>query len=117
MEQKNTLDQAFMPKQDLPNSTAVLVLGILSIVFCWCYGIPGIIMGVVALVLSTKSVKLYQQDPEKYKGYGNLQAGRITAIIGLVLSALFIIMLIVVIMQEGLDVGYDYWEEVFEAWE
>ena len=30
-----------MKKKDLPNATAVLVLGILSLVFCWCYGFVG----------------------------------------------------------------------------
>ena len=30
-----------MKKKDLPNATAVLVLGILSLVFCWCYGLSG----------------------------------------------------------------------------
>ena len=38
----------------LPNATAVLVLGILSIVTCWLYGIPGIIMGIIAIVLAQK---------------------------------------------------------------
>lgn len=118
MEQNNIADQAFMQKKELPNSTAVLVLGILSIVFCWCYGIVGIIMGIIALVLSSKSMKLYRAEPDKWKGFSNLQAGRITAIIGLSISALTIIFIIImVIIGEGLDVGYDYWEEIFEAWE
>lgn len=41
-------------KKDLPNSTAVLVLGILSLVFCWCYGIVGLILGIIAVALSER---------------------------------------------------------------
>lgn len=37
---------------DLPNSTLVLVLGILSLIFCWCYGFVGLILGIIAVVLS-----------------------------------------------------------------
>ncbi len=57
-EQKDFSEQAKpvsnLPKQELPNSTGVLVLGILSIVFCWCYGIPGLVLGIIALVMSKK---------------------------------------------------------------
>jgi hypothetical protein len=38
----------------LPNSTAVLVLGIVSIVMCLCYGIVGLICSIVSLVLYSK---------------------------------------------------------------
>ena len=37
-------------QQQLPNATAVLVLGIISIVGCFCYGIIGLILGIIALV-------------------------------------------------------------------
>lgn len=36
-----------MKKKDLPNATAVLVLGILSLVFCWCYGFVGLVLGIL----------------------------------------------------------------------
>jgi hypothetical protein len=47
------------PKRPLPNATASLVLGIISIVFCWCYGIVGFITGVIGLVLAIKDSKTY----------------------------------------------------------
>ncbi len=37
--------------KDLPNSTAVLVLGILSLVTFWIYGILGLIFSIIALGL------------------------------------------------------------------
>ena len=33
-------------RKELPNATAVLVLGVLSLVFCWCYGIIGLVLGI-----------------------------------------------------------------------
>ena len=78
-------------KQPLPNATTVLVLGILSIVTCWCVGIPGLVLGIIALVLSGKSKKLYMENPENYTegSNKNLMAGRICAIIGTSLSGIY----------------------------
>ena len=45
--------------QQLPNSTAVLVLGIISIPTCFCYGIVGMICGIIALVMNGRATKLY----------------------------------------------------------
>lgn len=80
----------------LPNATPVLVLGILSIVFCWCYGIIGIILGIIAVVLAGKDRKLYEINPSAYSlsSYNNLKGGRICAIIGLSLSILYIVIII-----------------------
>lgn len=89
--------------QTLPNSTAVLVLGILSIVTCWLYGLIGAIMGIIALVLSGAPKKMYQENPGAYSeaSYNNLKAGRVCAIIGLCLSAIFLIYIIVVLLFVG----------------
>ncbi|MFT3945982.1 MAG: hypothetical protein QM763_03325 [Agriterribacter sp.] len=46
-------------QQPLPNASAVLALGIISIVGCCCYGIPGVICAIIALVLYGKDAKLY----------------------------------------------------------
>jgi len=80
-----------MEKRTLPNATAVLVLGILSILTCCCYGILGLILGIVALVLAKKDMKLYLESPELYSNYKNLNIGRILAIIGISLSAVYLI--------------------------
>jgi hypothetical protein len=94
-------------KQTLPNASAVLVLGILSIVFCWCFGF-GLIMGIIALALSMNAHKLYRENPDKWIGYGNLQAGKITAIIGVSLSAVYVIFVIIGLITEGWDMGYEF---------
>ncbi len=92
-----------MENRKLPNATAVLVLGILSILFCWCYGIIGIILSIIALVLANKDLSLYKALPENYDNYGNLKAGRIMAIIGLILSILTIIYIIWIISYIGIE--------------
>lgn len=86
--------------EQLPNSTGVLVLGILSIVTCILYGIVGIILGIITLVMAKNADALYRQDPSRYTqgSYNNMKAGRICGIIGLILSALFLIYVIVVLV-------------------
>jgi len=83
--------------QTVPNSVGVLVLGILSIVFCWCYGIVSIILGIIAIVLANQGEKIYQQNPSAYAmaSYKNMKAGKICAIIGMSLSGLYILFLVV----------------------
>ncbi|HSC37584.1 MAG TPA: CCC motif membrane protein [Chitinophagaceae bacterium] len=87
----------------LPNATAILVLGIISIVGCICYGIPGLICSIIALVLAKKDLQLYANNPEAYTmaSYSNLKSGRICAIIGLSLSALFFLFVIIYFIFVG----------------
>jgi ATP/ADP translocase len=96
-----------MEKQRLPNDTLILVMGILSIIGCCFYGIPGIIFGIVAIVLGSKATKLYKAEPDRYEGYGNVQAGKIMGIIGIVLAVIFVIMIIVMISMFGWDAMMD----------
>ncbi len=87
-------------KQQLPNSTTVLVLGICSIVFAGCFGI-GTILGIIGLVLASKGRKLNAENPELYDGYGSLNAGFIMSIIGIVLGALGFLYWIIVVVVIG----------------
>ena len=95
--------------QSVPNATTVLVLGILSIVTCCCYGIIGLILGIVALVLSKKGKVLYNENPSLYteSPLKNLNAGRVCAIIGLVLNIIYLLIYIVLIAMFGFDVLTD----------
>ncbi len=92
-----------MEKNSLPNATAVLVLGILSILTCWCYGIVGLILGGIALYLASKDMKLYKENPELYSNYSNLNIGRILSIIGVSLSAIYLIITIYLFAVVGMD--------------
>jgi hypothetical protein len=101
------MDQLNNPleQRPLPNATAVLVLGILSIVTCFCYGILGLILGIIALVLATKDKRLFAASPESFtaSSFKNLNAGRICAIIGIILSALYLIFIVAFIVMIGID--------------
>jgi len=87
----------------LPNSTTVLVLGILSIVCCFCWGIVGLVLGIIAISLSKKAKMIYNNDSNLYtqSSFSNLKAGRICAIIGLCLSGLYMLYVIIIFAFYG----------------
>ena len=86
-------------KTTLPNSTAVLILGICSIVFS-CFFV-GLILGIIGLSISGKGRKLYKNNSELYIGYGSLNVGYIMSIIGTILGGLYIIYWIIAVAILG----------------
>ncbi|WP_460218698.1 CCC motif membrane protein [Psychroserpens sp. MEBiC05023] len=100
MEQNQTQEQ-------LQNSTLILILGILSIVTCCCYGVVGLVLGIVTLILAKKATAIYAENPDLYLGFQNVKIGRILAIIGLVLSALYMLFTIWAIMTFGWEAMQD----------
>jgi len=93
-------------KIPLQNSTAVLILGIFSIVTSWCCGFiafVGLVLGIVALTLSSKAIAMYQENPGKYTegSFKNVNAGKICAIIGIVISGILILIGLVYIFIVG----------------
>lgn len=88
-------------RQELPNSTLILIFGILSIIGCCCYGIIGLVFGILAVVMAQKATAIYNSSPEMYIGYQNVKTGRILGIIGIVLSALVVIIAIAAIIIMG----------------
>jgi len=109
MEEKSIFNQSNQPfnmQQTLPNATAALVLGILSIVICFA----GVVLAIIALVLANKDLRMYNASPEVYSpaSYNNLKAGRICAIIGLILQGLIIIFYAIVFIF-ALTAGMNNW--------
>jgi hypothetical protein len=90
-------------KQPLPNASATLVLGIMSVVL-GC-GILGLVLGIIGLVISKEGKDLYLQDPYSYSGYGNLNAGRILSIIGIVIGSVTMLWLVFLISIGGAILG------------
>ncbi len=86
-------------KQPLPNATAVLVLGILSIV-CSCFFV-GLVLGIIGLVLSKQGRRMYKENPSLYEGYSNLNAGYIMSIIGTCLGGLYVVYWIIIVAIMG----------------
>ena len=93
-----------MEQQKLPNVTIIIVLGIASILLCWCYGVLGLILSAIALILAAGSKKIYLQNPEDYSDYGTLKIGKIIAIIGLILNILLLLFVVWFIASVGWEV-------------
>lgn len=104
-------------QQALPNATAVLILGILSIVTCCCfYGILSLVLAIIAIVLAKKDKALYFDNTAAYTegSYKNLNAGRVCAIIGLVLASIIIIACIIFVAIFGFEMLSD--QEAMKEW-
>jgi len=97
--------------ENLPSARIILILGILSIVFCWWHLISfvGIALGVVTLILARKETILYETNPGRFTliSYNNVKTGRICAIIGLVISVIVFIFVLMVII--GLLATLPFW--------
>jgi hypothetical protein len=90
-------------RETIPNSGAVLILGILSVLFCWFYGFLSLILGITALVLAANGAKEYNREPGRYDqaSYYKLRLGRNFAIAGLCLGALSLIFALLWMMLFG----------------
>ena len=103
-----------IPKS-LPNATAVLVLGICSIVgACLLAGIPGLACGIIALVLAGKDRGKYHENAAQWteSSYKNMSAGRICGIIGTVLSSLMIVVVIIYVAILGAAFSMLPWKSI-----
>jgi SNF family Na+-dependent transporter len=93
-----------MERQKLPNATTSLVLGILSLVTCICYGVIGLPLGIIAFILGNKATKEFNENPENYDSVGNASAGKIMGIIGIILNTIYILIIIWILYKIGWDV-------------
>jgi multisubunit Na+/H+ antiporter MnhB subunit len=104
-------------RQELPNSTLILVFGILSVIGCCCYGIVGLVFGIIAMLMAQKATNIYNENPEMYSGYQNVKTGKILAVIGIVLSALVLIVgIISLIIFGGMEGVEEMQREMMEQY-
>ena len=90
-------------EKELPNATAVLALGIISIVGCFLYGVPGLICGIIALSLHKKDKEIYASAPALYEtSFKNSKGGFICAIIGTSLSGIVVGAIVIAILLNTL---------------
>lgn len=96
--------QAFYPNTgfqpmaiELPNSTGILIMGILSIIFA---GLIGVILSIIALSMSRRVVANYKANPMVYteSSYSRVKAGRVCAIIGLCIFGFMLLFLILILV-------------------
>jgi hypothetical protein len=76
-------EQVTTNKPSNGKAIAALVLGIVSIVFCWVYGVVGLIPAIVGLILGISAKKTAPS--------GMATAGLVLSVIGLVLNAIILI--------------------------
>jgi type IV secretory pathway VirB2 component (pilin) len=114
-------NQNVQERIQLPNATAVLVLGIFSIVTSCCCGfiaLVGLVLGIIALTLASKSLALYNENPGQYTetSFKNTNAGKICAIIGIVVSGVLILTGIIYLIVAGATLGTIFstfpWENI-----
>ena len=63
MESIDVFEAKSVGPKKVPNEMPVLIMGILSLVFC---GIVGLILSIIALVMHKKDKELYDSDPQTY---------------------------------------------------
>lgn len=93
-------------KVTLPNSQGILILGIFSLITTFCcggIGFVGLVLGILAVVMSSKAEQLYADNPAAYTegSYKNVNAGRICGIIGIVVNGILIIAGIIYLLVIG----------------
>ena len=71
------------------------------------YGLFGVALGIIALVLSGKAKALYNENPDNYtiSSYKNMNAGRICGLIGTILSSLVLVFWIIYFIVIGAALG------------
>lgn len=102
-----------MTKNKLNNSTAVLVLGICSLLTFWFWGL-GAVLGIIGFFLARKWMNIFKLNPEAYTGYSQIKTGFILSIIGTILSLLDIIYMIILINKHGADFFVKIGEDVLK---
>ena len=101
--EKNNIETLNNGIENIPFSTSVLVLGICSIVTCGCYGLPGLVCGIIAIIQSKRGLTAYEENPSLYKegSLKNLKAGKTCATIGVILSSIYFLIVLGYVITVG----------------
>ena len=106
----------------IPNSQGILILGIFSLVTAFCcfgIGVVGLVLGIIAVVMSSKATDMYNQNPNAYSegSFKNVNAGRICGIIGIVVNGVMIMFTIIYLFVVGAGLTAFFssfpWEDYF----
>ena len=98
--QQNTKSNHSGGQIQVPNASATLALGIMSIVGALCYGIVGLIFAIMALAIAAAPSRQYRANPEMFtaSSYSTLKAGKVCGLIGLILSIVILLFFAVAIL-------------------
>ena len=78
-----------------PSGVTILVLGILSLVFCQ-------LLGPVAWIMGSQALREINRDPYRYSNRGIVQAGRILGIVSSCMIILFLLLFVVIFIVGSL---------------
>ena len=121
MEVQENIPVAPVVKVPIPNSQGILILGIFSLVTSFCcggIGFVGLILGIIAVAMSTKATEVYEQNPKVYteSSNKNVNAGKICGIIGICLNGIMIVVGIIYLLVAGAGLAAFFsefpWENV-----
>lgn len=96
MEENQQYTSTWRPKPNAPYAVSSLVLGISSLVVSGL-GIT-LVLGILGLIFSNKGLNEYNEHPDQYVGDGMLRAGKVTSIIGIVLSGIALIAIVFILI-------------------
>jgi len=77
---------------------AVLALGIVGLATMGCYGVPGIVLGIIAWVMGNNDLRAMNQGLMDPSGRSNTNAGRICGIIATCVGGAFLLAVIAAII-------------------
>lgn len=83
------------PKPTAPGAVGALVCGIIAILTSSLV-LPGLVLGIIAIVLGGRARKAVAADPDGHHGAGMATAGRVCGIVAIVLSILVAVTIAVV---------------------
>lgn len=92
-------------KSSLPQSQIVMIMGIISIISILCCPGIGIILAIIALVLSRQDRQLYRMTPEKYtlESFHQLKAGIILSWITVGFNLFCYLIFFIIVVTGNLD--------------
>lgn len=81
------------PQQAAPNAVAVMVLGILSILGLFCYGVIGLILAIIALALAVEPTRKNRLEPGRFteSSMSQVKAGKICSWITIGILGVFVL--------------------------
>ena len=108
-------------KVPIPQSQGILILGIISLVATFCcggIGFAGLILGIIAVAMSSKAKQVYEQNPAAYTeaSFKNMNAGRICGIISISVFGLLVVVGLIYLLVVGASLATIFstlpWENI-----
>lgn len=101
--------------QTAPGAVVGFILGLLGMCFVW-FPLAGLPLSIIGVVISGKGKKKVEMNPSGYTGAGLLTAGQVMGIIGIIISAIYLVILLIggALIGGSLSSFFDY-SELFSS--